>query len=109
MPLYRIDFTYTTEAWQTLANNPQDRRVPLRALAERIGGRLVELYYSMGEYDGFAILEAPDNAAVSAGSLGALMPGHIRTIRTTPIFTVEETLDILRQAGGMSYAGPTGS
>ena len=109
MALYRLDFSYTAEAWQALAKNPEDRREPIRQLAERIGGRLIELYYSMGEYDGFVILEAPDNLSASVGSLSALMPGHLKAAKTTPIFTVEETLQVLQQVGGLDYRGPRGS
>jgi uncharacterized protein with GYD domain len=108
MPLYKLEFSYTADAWKALAGSPQDRREPVRRLMDQLGGRLIELYYSMGEYDGFVIFEAPDNVAASAGAIAATMPGHIRATRTTPIFTVDETMNILRQAGKTSLQAPGG-
>jgi uncharacterized protein with GYD domain len=108
MPLYKLEFSYTGEAWKAMAAHPQDRREPVRKLIEALGGRLVDLYYSMGESDGFVIVEAPDNIAASVAAITAQMPGHIRATRTTPIFTVEETMDMLRRAGRLSFSGPSG-
>ncbi len=45
MALYMVQFAYTAEAWATLAKNPQDRSVPIREVTQKLGGRLVGLYY----------------------------------------------------------------
>ena len=45
MALYMIQFAYTSEAWATLTKNPQDRRIPLKEVAQKLGGQLVGLYY----------------------------------------------------------------
>ncbi len=106
MALYMTQFSYTGEAWTTLAKQPADRRAGLRTLFERLGGQLVELYYSFGDYDGVVLFEAPDDAAAVAALVAALGPGHIKTIKTTKLLSVEDTMDALRRAGGLSYAGP---
>ena len=49
MPLYMTQFAYTSEAWATLVDNPEDRSAPLRELLETMGGRLVSWYLSFGE------------------------------------------------------------
>jgi hypothetical protein len=41
MPLYMTQFAYTSEAWAALAKKPQNREEVLRALIEKLGGRLV--------------------------------------------------------------------
>jgi uncharacterized protein with GYD domain len=108
MALYMTQFTYTAEAWAALAKNPQDRSVPVRELAQKLGGRLVGLYYCFGEYDGVGLLDLPDDNAAIATSLAAVSPGHLKAIKTTKLFTVEETMEAMRKAGSLAFQGPSG-
>ncbi len=98
-------FSYTSEAWAALARNPEDRREAVGRLAESVGGHFVSMYYSFGEYDGFIIMEAPDEKAAAAAVLTSVSVGHIRTIKTTTLFTVEDTLEALRKTGEMTFRG----
>ena len=106
MALYMTQFSYTGEAWSTLAKQPADRREPLRTLFERVGGRLIELYYSFGGYAGVVLFEAPDNTAAVASLVAVLGPGHVKAIKTTKLLSVEDTLTALGRTGDLSYAGP---
>src|SRR5690242_18589796 len=100
MALYMLEFAYTAETWASLTKNPQDRSGPVGELAHRLGGRLVGLYYCFGEFDGVALAELPDDIAAIATSLAAVSPGHLKTIKTTKLFTVGETMEAMRKAGG---------
>src|SRR6266568_4330695 len=108
MPRYMVQFAYTAAAWTALTKNPQNRAEGLNALAQRMGGRLLDLYYCFGEYDGMAILELPDDTAATAAVLAAIAPGHVKSSRTTRLMSVEETMEAMRKAGSATYAGPTG-
>jgi uncharacterized protein with GYD domain len=107
MALYMVQFTYTTEAWAALVKNPQDRSVPIRALAEKMGGRFIGLYYCFGEYDGLMLTELPDDSVAVAAGLAAVIPGHLKTAKTTKLFTVEETMEAMRKAGSLVFQGPS--
>ncbi len=107
MALYMFQFAYTAEAWATLAKNPQDRSVPVRELVQKLGGHLVGLYYCFGEYDGVGLVEMPDDISAIATSLAVVAPGHIKAIKTTKLFTVEETMEAMRKAGSPGYQGPS--
>ncbi len=107
MALYMIQFAYTAEAWATLAKNPQDRSIAGREAVQKLGGRLVGFYYCFGEYDGVVITEAPDDSAALAGAIGLVAPGHLKAIKTTKLFTVEETMEAMRKAGSLAYQGPS--
>ncbi|HEX9438730.1 MAG TPA: GYD domain-containing protein [Roseiflexaceae bacterium] len=109
MPLYMIQFSYTAEAWATLTKNPQDRRTGLDAAAQKLGGRLASLHYCFGEYDGVVMAEAPDDTTACAIVLGAVSAGHLKSVKTTKLFTVEETMDAMRRAGSLAYQAPSGS
>jgi uncharacterized protein with GYD domain len=106
MPLYMTQFAYTPEAWAALVDNPEDRSAPVRQLTEAMGGRVIGWYMSFGEYDGLVIYETLDNATAGAAALAAASRGHLRALKTTPLFTAEESVELMRRAGGASFRAP---
>jgi uncharacterized protein with GYD domain len=106
MPLYMTQFAYTPEAWAVLIDSPEDRSAPVRELTESMGGRLIGWYLSMGDYDGLLIYEAPDDATAGAAVLAAARRGHLRATKTTPLFSAEEGMEIMRRAGGTAFRAP---
>lgn len=106
MALYMTLFSYTAETWANLVKNPQDRREVLSAAAQKVGGRLVSLHYCFGEHDGVVIYEAPNDVAAAAIAIAGAAPGHVKSIQTTRLLTVEETMEALRQAGTIGLAAP---
>jgi uncharacterized protein with GYD domain len=107
MPLYMTQFSYTAEAWSALAKSPQDRGQAFAALTQKLGGRFHNIYYCFGDYDGLVMFEADDDRSAAATIVAAIAPGHLKATKTTPLFTMEEALDIMRRAGEASYAGPS--
>ena len=106
MPRYMTQFAYTTEAWASLVNSPEDRAEIFGELLDNLGGRLLDLHYCRGEYDGVYIFDAPDEATANAVVLAAITPGHIKATKTTELFTVNEMMDALRKAGTVAHRGP---
>jgi uncharacterized protein with GYD domain len=106
MPLYMTQFAYTSESWAALVDNPEDRSAPVREVVEAMGGRLIGWYLSFGEYDGLLIYEAPDEASAGAAILAAARHGHLRATKTTPLFSAEEGMEIMRRAGGAAFRPP---
>jgi uncharacterized protein with GYD domain len=109
MALYMTQFAYTSDAWAALAKKPEDRGKAFASLVEKLGGKFVNIYYCFGEYDGLVIYEAPDNQTASAIVVAAASPGHLKTTKTTPLFTMGDTMELLRKAGATSYRAPSGS
>jgi uncharacterized protein with GYD domain len=106
MPLYMTQFAYTSEAWATLTDNPEDRSAAVRELLENQGGRLIGWYLSFGEYDGVLLYEAPDDATAGALILAATRHGHLRMTKTTPLFTAEEGMQMMRRAAATTFRAP---
>jgi len=102
MPLYLIRFGYTPEEWAKTIKEPEDRRATIGPLLEAIGGKLHGLWYAFGDHDGYALAEAPDNTVTASILLTLTGSGKFRSLSTTVLLTVEETLDALRRA----QAGP---
>ncbi len=107
MALYMVQGTYTPEAWAAMAKNPQDRRGPIREVAQKLGGRLIDVYYCFGEYDVIVLAELPDDNAALATAIAGVSPGHLKAYKTTRMFTVEETMEAMRKAGNLVFQGPS--
>lgn len=107
MALYMFQFSYAPEAWAALTHNPQDRSKPASELAQKLGGRLVSLYYCFGEYDGVALFEFPDDSTASGAVLAITSAGHLKATKTTRLYTIEETMEAMRKAGSVGYQAPS--
>lgn len=108
MPTYMTNFVYTGEGWQKLAKNPEDRSVPVKALMKKLGGRLISMYYMAGDYDGFIIYEAPDAQVAATAIIAAGLAGHIRSLKTSQLYTVAEAMEAVGNAGKLAYPAPKG-
>jgi len=108
MAHYMLQFSYSADAWAALTKNPVDRSSGIAALCKKLGGKFVGLHYTMGEYDGLAILDAPDDTTANAIVLAAAAPGHIRKTKTTRLYSPAEMVDVLKKAQGAGYKAPQG-
>jgi uncharacterized protein with GYD domain len=106
MPMYLTQFSYTPETWARLTRNPEDRRDAARTYIESVGGALHGFWYAFGAYDGYALWEAPDNISMAAVALAISSGGALSKFETTPLLTVEETLDALNRAAEVTYRPP---
>ena len=59
-----------------------------------------------GEQDGYTLWEAPDNVAMAATAIAIGSGGAIRSLQTTALLTVEETIAALEKAASISYRPP---
>ena len=106
MSVYLMRFSYTPETWARLIQNPEDRRDAARAYIEQVGGSLQGFWYGFGEYDGYAIFDAPDNTAAAGVVLAISAGGALASVETTVLMTVEETLEALEKGKAIGYRRP---
>jgi uncharacterized protein with GYD domain len=106
MSIYLMRFSYTPETWSRLLQNPEDRRDAARAYIEQVGGALHGFWYGFGEYDGYALFEAPDDVSMAAVVLAVAAGGAIASVETTVLMTVEETLEALAKGKAIGYRRP---
>lgn len=106
MPFYLTRFSYTPETWARLAEHPEDRREAGRAYIESVGGALHGFWYALGEYDAYAVWEAPDNGSIAAVAIAISAGGALSTFETTALLTVDETLEALGRVGSIRYRPP---
>jgi len=106
MAPYLFQVTYTSDAWAAQVRNPQNRVEAIRPIIDRLGGRIVCVYYAFGEYDVVAIAEMPDNVSTAALALAFAAGGAAKAVKTTPLMTIEEGLEALRKASSTGYRPP---
>ena len=103
---YITRFSYTPETWARLMKNPEDRRIAARKYIESVNGKLHGFWYAFGTYDGYCLWEAPNNTSMAAVALAITGGGALSKFETTPLLTVEETLEALRLAQKVGYQAP---
>ncbi|MEX2030535.1 MAG: GYD domain-containing protein [Anaerolineales bacterium] len=106
MPVYLSKFSYTPETWARLIGNPEDRRKAAQTYVESVGGKLHGFWYAFGTHDGYTLWEAPDNVSMAAVSIALAAGGAIKSLDTTVLLTVEETISALNKAGKVKYKPP---
>jgi uncharacterized protein with GYD domain len=104
--MYLTRFSYTPETWKKLIVNPEDRRKAATAYIESVGGKLHGFWYAYGSHDGINLWEAPDNVSMAAAVLAIGSGGAVTNLETTVLMTVEETMEALGRAQGISYRAP---
>jgi uncharacterized protein with GYD domain len=106
MAFYMTRFSYTPETWARLMKKPEDRRDAARSYIESVGGKLHGFWYALGEYDGYSLWEAPDSVSMAAVAIAISGGGALSKFETTPLLTVDETLDALGRAREIAYRPP---
>jgi uncharacterized protein with GYD domain len=106
MAYYLLQLAYTPEAWAMIVDTPQGPLEGMRALIENLEGRLEGAWLTFGEYDAVLICQMPDHISAAAVSMAASSAGSVRLIKTTPMMTVEESLEALRRV--TAATGPQG-
>jgi uncharacterized protein with GYD domain len=86
MPKYIMLSSLTDEGAQTIKKNPE-RIKEVNKDVEALGGKVLDQYAVLGEYDFLSILEAPDmetivRISVELGSRGSV---RIKTLAAIPV------------------------
>ena len=84
----------------------QGRTVKLNG-STRVNSHENGFYFCFGEYDGAVLSKAPDDTNATAFVMAAASEEHLKAIKTTRLFTVEETMEAMRKAGSLTFQGPS--
>lgn len=106
MPHYLLQAAYTPEAWAAMVKTPQNRLDAVRPVVEKLGGKIEGGWLAFGEYDVVLICQMPNNVSVAAFSMVASAGGAVKAVKTTPLMTIDEAMEAMRKAGGVSYRAP---
>jgi len=79
MPHYIVLVNWTDQGIRNVKDSPK-RVEDFKNSVEKAGGKLIDLYYTMGQYDSVAILEAPNDETAMSILLASGSLGNIRTV-----------------------------
>ena len=104
MPKYLVAASYTAEGVKgLLKDGGSARRAAVEAALKSIGGKLESFYFTFGDTDAFAIVEAADNATAAALALATGAAGLVRT--TTTVLITPEKMEIAAKKN-VTYRAP---
>jgi uncharacterized protein with GYD domain len=106
MAYYALQTSYTQAGWAALVAAPENRLEAVRPVVERLGGSIIDDWFSFGEHDLLLICRMPDNVSAAALSMAVSAGGAIKAAKTTSLLTFDEGLDALRRAKSAEYAPP---
>ena len=108
MAFYMFTGSYTTDALKAMVDNPQDREAAGRAAVEAVGGKLHSFFFTFGQSDVIAIIEADDDVAASAMSLLVGASGAMAHGATTKLLTSADAMAAMGRANEArgSYSPP---
>lgn len=94
MSAYITLFNWTDQGIRN-AKETVNRAKAVRQAIEAAGGRLIGIWWTLGQYDGVLIFEAPDDEAATRLLLATGMQGNVRTV-TLRCFSEEEMARIVQ-------------
>ena len=99
MPYFLARAKVSKDYMQALVDRPEDRLVSTTRFLKGIGGRLHSYFFSFGDYDIVLLYELPDNVSAATLSMVLSASGSVTDIETTPLLTMEEAVDAMKQSG----------
>ena len=98
MGFYLFQGRYAPAALKAMVEKPQNRRDAAARMIEAIGGKLHHMFFCFGSEDIVALIEAPDDKAMMAGSLLVGASGSMSGGATTKLITVEDAMAAMQAA-----------
>jgi len=83
-----------TEQGVRAVKDTTKRADKFKDMAKQHGATVKDLYWTLGQYDVVAIIEAPDVTSVTALGLSLGMAGNVRT-QTLPAFSADDMAKVL--------------
>lgn len=95
MPIYITLMKLTEQGVKNIKDAPKRIESGIKYL-EKLGGKLLAFYVTLGEYDYIGIAEAPNDKVVMRFLLGLGMAGNVRTM-TLKAYPKEHMTELIKQ------------
>ena len=97
MPTYISLWKFTQQGMAGVRRSP-DRVKEAKAMLEKKGGRLIGVWYTLGEYDLVTVSEGPDDQTATLVTLGIVGQGNVTSL-TLRAFREDEFAEIVGELG----------
>ncbi len=95
MPHYIILFNFTDQGIRNIKDTIK-RAEAFKFAIEKVGGKFVSEYYTLGKYDIVTIVEAPNDETMMSIILATGSLGNVHT-ETLKAFTIDEAAKIIER------------
>ena len=107
MPLFLIQFSYSSRATKSLVEKPDDDNASeAEAMVASVGAKLLGYWFAFGKFDGVTLIDAPNNHVAAAVALAVGGGGHVTRVETTVLMTMEEARAARRTAATATHVPP---
>ena len=103
MPIFVTQGRFTREYLKGGLAKPEDRHAVLSRACAAAGGKLLNMYFTLGQHDFLLVTEMPDAMTASVLILVAAGGGGIEQTVTTQAFTTAEAKVMFERAGKIAY------
>jgi len=93
MARFATTIRFTDQGFKAIQDTTR-RAKAFQAAAKKLGVKVVDLYWSLGTFDGLLILDAPDSQTATAAMLQLSAEGNVQT-QTTEVFTAADMEQVL--------------
>ena len=98
MPHFMLQWKYKDTSIQPMLDKPQDRPRELRKAVEAFDGTVHHFSFTLGTYDGLAIVEFPNTESCVACSLTLIGAGANTDLTTTVLLSPAEGSQAMERA-----------
>jgi uncharacterized protein with GYD domain len=102
VPIFISRGCYTADAVRGMMAAPEDREPAIAKVFEKLGGKLLCYYVTLGEFDWLLIAEFADEKAAASGMLVAMAGGSVSNVQTTLAMTSKQAMEAFRGASGVA-------
>ena len=105
MRRYMIQIKYNAASVKGLVAKPQDRKPQAAVIMEKLGGRLIDFWFTFGQWDAVIIVELQNDVHALAVAL-ADVAGDVGATQVTPLFDMDDAIAAMALAGSLDYHAP---
>jgi len=108
VPRYLHQFGYSTESIKGMVATPQNRREAAEKIFSAAGGKILDMYFCFGRFDGVAISEFPSQVDAATVALTVGATGAFSKLETTVLLDMDEAVQAMQNASKLtdSYKPP---
>ena len=106
MTIFITTGRYSKDGTAGLMAQPEGRAKALTDLFAAVGGRLVDIYFTLGAHDFVVIAEAPDEKAVLAALLPVASSGAVSDLQTCVAYRAADVAAAVQKAKSVTYRPP---
>lgn len=105
MRRYMIQIKYNASSVKGLVINPQNRKPQAADIMEKLGGRLIDFWFTFGDWDAVILVELETDIHAMAVAM-ADVAGEVGTTKLTTLYSMEEAVGAMTLAQSIDYKAP---